>query len=229
MIGSSVLKFNRQLLKSRIEGLAPPCRFLFALCIAERLFPLYQLYCARAIQDRLVTGTQVLERVRYLESTRIQLWQMTHEDKEGRAEPFLNDYQSLIPAGDLVPASEVDANPFSALAEFAILALHSACECRRTGDSECAVWAAESGGYAAVDYIAHSIEGMSYDSPEAESAILKKDYVQAELKRQRRDIKELATITKRGSPISYVSREFRVRALIEGLRLKGIVAWLLRS
>jgi uncharacterized protein YjaG (DUF416 family) len=209
-----VVKFDRHLLKDQLERMSPRCRMLFALVVAERLFPLYVLYNEKTARGR----------PNYLRSTLDHLWELALRGQAGHKEPVLNDYESLIPAGDLVPRSEVDSHPLSGLAEFAILALASACQCQLTGDSESAVCAAESGGYAAVDNIANSLEGMDYGSPEAEVAILKKDYVQAEILRQRRDVTELENVARDGSGIERLVESFRGRAKSEGVTLIPVVS-----
>jgi uncharacterized protein YjaG (DUF416 family) len=187
---------------------------LFSLAVAERLFPLYQSFFEKTGRGR----------PNYLRSTLDHLWELALRGQTGHKESFLSDYESLIPAGDLVPRSEVDSHPLSGLAEFAILALASACQCQLLGDSESAVCAAESGGYAAVDNIANSLEGMDYGSREAEVAILQKDYVQAEIQRQRRDVTELENVARDGSGIERLVETFRGRAKSEGVTLVPVVS-----
>lgn len=209
-----MVKFDQHLLKDQLERVSPRCRMLFALVVAERLFPLYVLYNEKTARGR----------PNYLRSTLDHLWELALRGQAGHKEPFLNDYESLIPAGDLVPRSEVDSHPLSGLAEFAILALSSACQCQLTGESDSAVCAAESGGYAAVDNIANSLEGMDYGSPEAEAAIIKKDYVQAEIERQLRDLAELENFARDGSGIERLVETFRGRAKSEGMTLVRLVS-----
>lgn len=212
--GRTLIKFDRNLLKDRLEGISPRCRMLFALVVAERLFPLYVLYNEKTARGR----------PNYLRSTLEHLWKLALRGQTGIKEPFLSDYESLIPAGDLVPSSEVDSHPLSGLAEFAILSLSSACQCQLTGDSDSAVCAAESGGYAAVDNIANSLEGIDYSSAEAESAINKKHYVQAELQRQLRDLAELENFARDGSGIERLVEIIRSRAESEGATLVSLVS-----
>lgn len=187
---------------------------LFALAAAERLFPLYVLYNEKTARGR----------PNELRSTLDHLRELALRGQIGVKERFLIDYESLIPAGDLAPSSEVDSHPLSGLAEFAILSLASACQCQLTGDGDSAICAAESGGYAAVDYIANSLEGMDYGTPEAETAINKKQFVQAELERQLRDLAELENSARDGSGIERLVQTFRGRAESEGATLVTLVS-----
>jgi uncharacterized protein YjaG (DUF416 family) len=202
-----VVKFDRQLLKGQLEGVGPRNRALFALSCAERLFPLYQLYFEK-------TGCG---RPSYLRSTLDHLWELALRGQTGHKELFLNDFESLLPGED--PAW----NPLNGLADDAIAALAYACQCQATGEIENAVWAAER-GYAAVDYVARDLEGMDYGSAEAEAAIQNKEYVQAEIKRQLRDVAELVNVTRDGSGIERVVESFQNRAKSEGMTLIPIVS-----
>lgn len=202
-----MVKFDRQLLKDRLEGVSPRYRTLFALSIAERLFPLYQLFCE-------ATGRG---RPSYLRSTLDHLWELALRGETGREEPFLSDYESLIPGEDAA------WHPLNGLADDAVAALAYACQCQLTGDTESALWAAER-GCEAVDYIAHTLEGMDYDTPEALAAILKKTYVQAELQRQLRDVAELENVVRDGSGIERLVETFRNRAKSEGVTLVPVVS-----
>ncbi len=202
-----MVKFDRQLLKDRLEGVSPRCRMLFALSIAERLFPLYQSFCE-------TTGRG---RPNYLRSTLDHMWELALRGQTGYEEPFLSDYESLIPGED------AEWNPLNGLADDAVAALAYACQCELTGDTQSAAWAAER-GCDAVDYIAHTLEAMPYDTPEAREAILKKEYVQAEIKRQLRDIAELENVACDGLGIEHVVETFRNRAASEGVALVPLVA-----
>jgi uncharacterized protein YjaG (DUF416 family) len=202
-----VVKFDRQLLKDRLEGVSPRYRTLFALSIAERLFPLYQSFCE-------ATGRG---RPSYLRSTLDHLWELALRGQTGREELFLSDYESLIPGED------AEWSPLNPLAENAVAALAYACQCQLTGDTESAAWAATQ-GYEAVDYIAHTLGRIEFTGPEAEAAILKSEYVQAELQRQLRDVAELENVVRDGSGIERLVETFQNRAKSEGVTLVPVVS-----
>jgi uncharacterized protein YjaG (DUF416 family) len=180
---------------------------LFAFAVAERLFPLYQSFFERTGRGR----------PNYLRSTLDHLWELALRGQTGHEEPFLSDYESLLPGED------PQWNPLNGVADDAVAALAYACQCQATGEIGYAVWAAER-GYAAVDYVAHDLEGMDYGSAEAEVVILNKEYVQAELQRQLRDVAELENVPLDGSGMERLVEAFRVRAISEGLTLVQVVS-----
>jgi uncharacterized protein YjaG (DUF416 family) len=182
---------------------------IFASSCAERLFPLYQSFCEKTAQGR----------PNYLRSTLDQLWDLARRGQEGHEEAFLSDYESLIPGED------AEWTPLNPLAENAVAALAYACRCQLTGEAESAAWAAVQ-VYEAVDYLAHTLGGIDFTGPEAEADILKSEYVQAEIKRQLRDLAELENVVRDGSGIEHVVETFRNRAKSEGMTLVPVVSTL---
>jgi uncharacterized protein YjaG (DUF416 family) len=79
--------FDRQSLKDRLEKLSPLWRNLFALSCAERLFPLYKAFSEKAAQ---ATPNR-------LRATLDHLWEAARRKETLHEEPFLHDYESLIP------------------------------------------------------------------------------------------------------------------------------------
>jgi len=199
--------FDRDSLKDRLEGVSHHCRVLFALSCAERLFPLYELF-----SERTSYGDSTC-----LRSTLDHLWESVLRGQTGSKEPFLNDYESLVPGEDS------EYTPFNAIAENAVAALTYACRCQQTGDTASAVWTAVQ-GYEAVDYIANTLEGIDYRTPEGEALILKKEYVQAEIQRQLRDIAELEEVARDVVALERIVTTFRNRAKCEGMALVPIVS-----
>lgn len=202
-----MVEFDQQLLKDRLDGVSPRYRTLFALSIAERLFPLYQSFFEKTGRGR----------PNYLRSTLDHLWELALRGQTGHEEPFLSDYEPLIPGED------AKWHPLNGLADDAVAALAYACQCQLTGDTESAMWAAERASEA-VDYIAHTLEGMAYDTPEARAAILRKTYVQTELQGQLRDLAELENAARGGSGIERLVETFRNRAKSEGVALVPVVS-----
>jgi uncharacterized protein YjaG (DUF416 family) len=205
-----MVAFDEQALKERLEGVGPRWRLLFALSCAERLFALYKLFSERTRQGA----------PNRLRSTLDQLWEEVLREQAGREQPFLNEYEALIPGEEVERSKRTLLDP---LAENAVSALAYACQCQATGETANAVWGAQC-GYEAVDYIAHGLEDMDYDTPEAQAAILNKDYVQAELQRQLRDIGELERAAREKTRMEQVVETFRSRATSEGKTLAAVVA-----
>jgi uncharacterized protein YjaG (DUF416 family) len=201
-----MIAFDEQALKARLEGVAPGWRLLFALSCAERLFPLYKLF-SEGTPNRL-------------RSTSDQLWESVRRGQTDGAQPFLDEYESLIPGEEVERSKRTLLDP---LAEDAVAALAYACQCQVTGEAEDAVCAAQC-GYEVVDYIAHGLEDMDYDTPEGQAAILNKDYVQVELQRQLRDIGELERAARENTRMEQVVETFRSRAASEGKTLAAVVA-----
>lgn len=202
-----MVKFDRHLLKVRLEQMSPRCRTLFALAVAERLFPLY-----RAFSEKTERG-----RPNYLRLTLDHLWELALQGQTGHEEPFLSDYESLIPGED------AQWSPVNPLAENAVAALAYACQCQLTEDTESAAWAAVQ-GYEAVDYIAHTLEEIDFEGPEGEAAILESEYVQSEIQRQLRDVEELEDVAPDGSGMERLVEPFRDRAKSEGMALVPVVS-----
>ncbi len=205
-----MVAFDEQALKEQLEGVGPGGGRLFALSCAERLFPLYKLFSERTRQG-------VPNRLR---STLDQLWESERRGQIGGEQPFLEEYESLIPGEEVERSKRTLLDP---LAENAVAALAYACQCQVSGETENAVWAAQC-GYEAVDYIAHGLEDMDYDTPEAQEAILKKDYVQAELQRQLSDLNDLERAAREGTRAEKVVETFRSRATTEGTALVAVVS-----
>jgi len=198
-----VVKFDKKLLTTRLKTVGPIGRMLFAWSCAERLFPLYESFCEKTRRGRL----------NYLRSTLDHLWELALSEQTGHREPFLDDYESLIPGED------DKWTPLNPLAENAVAAVAYACQCQLDGKSESAVWAGVQ-SYEAVDYLAHTLEGIDFNAPQAEAMILSKDFVQAEIERQLRDLAELQTAARAGGGIAHVGESFRERAKSEGMTLE---------
>jgi uncharacterized protein YjaG (DUF416 family) len=205
-----MVAFDEQSVKERLEEIGPRWRLLFAVSCAERLFPVYKLFSERTQQGA----------PNRLRSTLDQLWESARREETSREQPFLNEYEALIPGDDVERSKRTLLDP---LAEDAVATLAYACQCQVTGETGDAVWAARR-GYEAVDYVAHGLEDMDYDTPEAQAAILQKDYVQAELQRQLRDIGELERAAGERRGTEHVVETFRGRAMSEGMTLVTIVS-----
>jgi len=194
-----MVAFDEQSLKCELTGITPIGRVLFALSCAERLYPLYELYAEK-------TGKNNRACVR---STLDQLWQSARGEQRTSEQSFLEEYESLV------PGERAQWTPLNPLAENAVDAVAYACRCQSTGETENAVWAAVQ-GYEAVDYIAHTLQGIDFNEPGAEHVILKTEYVQTELQRQLRDLAELESVSDVATQIDNVMKTLQNRAKAEG-------------
>lgn len=201
-----MVKFDRQLLKDRLEGINPLSRLLFAVAVAERLYPTYKLFFEK-------TGWGSAD---YLRETLDHLWESAFRGQIGLEEPFVSDYESLF------LGEGAEWSPLNPLSENAVVALTYACQCQQAGDAENAAWSAVQ-GYEAVDYLAHTLGKIDFNAPKAEAKILQTEYVQAELQRQLRDLTELEKVSRDGSGVESVVETFRDRAASEGLTLLPVV------
>jgi uncharacterized protein YjaG (DUF416 family) len=194
-----VIAFDRQKVLDRLERLSPPSRTLFALSCAERLFPLYKAFSAK----RAHAAPNLLR------STLDRLWDAARLKETPNVKPFLDEYESLIPGED------AEWMPLNPLAENAVAALVYACQ---SEEAQNAAWAAVQ-GYEAVEYIAHTLGEIDFNSPGAEIAILGTEYVQAEIQRQLRDLAELECGTRDEKSTEHSLATFRDRAQYEGMAL----------
>ena len=196
--------FNGESLQNRLAAISPPCRRIFALSCAERLFPLYQLFSRRVVHAA----------PNLLHSTLDHLWELTFRGEATNQEPFLSKYESLI------PGENAEWTPLNPLVENAVAALAYAC---LSSEAENARWAAVQ-SYEAVDYIAHTLERIDFGGAETETTILDSEYVQGEINRQLRDITELELIFNENKGIETVVNTFRNRAKSEGELLVPVAA-----
>jgi uncharacterized protein YjaG (DUF416 family) len=208
-----VIGFDRQSLVARLEKLSAPWRTLFALSCAERLFPLYKAFSEKTMQGAPIG----------LRSTLDDLWESVAKGLTGVKQPFLDEYESLIPSDDV---ERTDRTRLDALADDAVAALAYTCQCQLTGETQNAVWAAER-DYEAVDYIAHTLGGIDFKGPEEEEAILRTEYVQAELHHQLRDLTELEQAARDEENPELVVERLRFRAKFEGMTLTPLAYRLL--
>lgn len=198
--------FDKQVLQNRLDDIGPNGRTLFALSCAERLFPLYKSYGEASRQGD--AGR--------LRSTLNQLWEsMTSQQPCGKLS-YLDEYESLIPHED------EQWTPLNPLAENAVAALAYACQCQVDGHTDNALWAAVQ-GYEAVDYIAHTLEGIEFEGPGAEAAILSNEHVQREIQNQLQDIAELERTSIKGGNVEGLVEAFRRRAESEGHSLASVL------
>lgn len=198
--------FDADELKSRLERLSTISRLIFAVTIAERLYPSYKWFCEK-------TGRGSADYVRRILDC---LWSWVGRGGNTKEVVLVEDCECLLVDEDS------EWSPLNPLSENAILALTYACQCFHVGDSDSAVHAAVQ-AYEAVDYLAHTLMSIKFSEPDAETRILNTDYVQDELKRQRRDLTELERWERDRSNMAALVDTYRMRARSEGQMLMPFV------
>lgn len=206
--GDVVLTFDKESLKSRLDGMSTRSRTAFALACAERLMPLYHAFSVRNANSRWS----------YLRSMADNLWDQLRTDTVMPNVEFLKVYASLAP-GDDWPTSEFTLlNP---LAENAVLALGAAWKCHLEKDSRCACFSAGH-AYEAVDYLAQNVGGLDYRDIGGEDTILKTHVVQNELSRQIDDLAMLENASEQDSTYLDIIDLMRKQAIDSGKSLEKV-------
>ncbi|WP_438023102.1 DUF416 family protein [Sorangium sp. So ce233] len=175
----NILRFDEAHLIKDIDRLAPRLRVAFAASCAERLRPAYLAFSARSGGGNPGKFEAILD----------HLWRdldrPTMADDEIGAR--IASCMGLIPQEDDGPWLSEQAS-----AEDAGAALAYALQCLQSGESQEAAWAARR-AYEALDHYVIAHENVDMKAPGAETKVLSHPLVQAELGRQRRDIRELLT------------------------------------
>ncbi|XXY44276.1 DUF416 family protein [Sorangium sp. So ce269] len=174
----NILKFDEAQLIKDIERLAPRHRVAFAAACAERLRPAYLTFSARTGRGNPRQYEAILD----------LLW--SDLDKQRMTDAEVSAHMEICMA--LIP--QEDDGPWineQASAEDAGAALAYALQCRQSGQSQEAAWAARC-AYEALDHYVITDEGLDMNIPGTETRVLSHPLVQAEFDRQRRDIRELS-------------------------------------
>ena len=172
----TLLRYDEPGLVRALEQLDVPRRSAFAAACAQRLLPAY---------GSRFRGTHFGD-PDALSELLGQLW----SDLEGdRLRP--EDLDELIArCMTLIPTDA--SNDGEAAAQDAVTAVAYALRCRKSGSAAEAGWAARS-GYDALDTFIIEREKIEHIDRNVESRILSHPLVQAELSRQLRDLRDLAT------------------------------------
>ena len=193
------LHLNEQSLVTELERLPSPFRVVFAAASAERLLPAYVAFSRQTGRGDAPTLTAVLER----------LWL----DAQGNRMDARQVQENLDVSMSLIP--QEDSGPWvpgQAWAEDAAAAVAYALRCRQNGQSQEAAWAARR-AYEALDHFVIGREGIDTNRAGAEEQVLSHPLVQAELLRQRRDLRELLAANQQD--VVRVAQQMRQRAQAE--------------
>jgi uncharacterized protein YjaG (DUF416 family) len=177
MIGTDILPYDEAATVARLEKMAPQMRVLFALQAAQRLLPAYRQYAQ-------TTGRG---RPEVIEGIADRLWRDLGGNVMDEAElaQVTEEVMELIP--DENESWDEETQPY---AEDAAAALAYALRGRRNGDPQEAAWAARR-AYEATDHLVMAATNATLGGPAAR-AIIANPMIQAELRRQQRDLLELS-------------------------------------
>jgi uncharacterized protein YjaG (DUF416 family) len=195
------MRYDESELIRKLENLSKLGRVVFGAACAERAFPAFAAY---------EEGGGSTDRVRLFRTTLDDIWDGVIQGTElVGLDKKIDNCLSSIPSED----EEPDTYPGLA-AEDAASAICYTLQCWKTGDSQEAAWAARR-TYEALDGYIIEHESIDINEPGAESRVEANDIIQSELRRQHRDIEELANLPERGLEV------FRDRAVVEARTFFG--------
>jgi len=194
-----MLKFDERALAAELGGVARWGRVAFAAACAERLIPAYRRFSERTGRGNAQKIASILDR----------LWDdlagmpMTEADLKAKADACM----ALVPQEDGGPWVEEQA-----AAEDGAAAVAYTLRCRQSGEAIEAAWAGRR-TYEALDHFVINRENIDTNQPGGEWQVLGHPLVQAELRRQRRDLDELMGMV--GKSLPDLARRLHERAKSE--------------
>jgi hypothetical protein len=198
------MTYDEGALKSSLDHLPAKLQSVFAALCAERLAPAYPPFAMRNRRPPM-----------QLAKLLAKLWQdllglaMTREDLQAS----LDESVALVPDDD----DTFVGVPF--YASDAAAAVAYAFSARLTGDAQEAAWAARR-AYEALDHFVTPAYEPGIEPAPIHMSLIAHPLVEEELARQRRDLKELRTLS--GAPLSKaILQELRARAQTEAYAFLG--------
>ncbi|MCY3001214.1 MAG: DUF416 family protein [Planctomycetota bacterium] len=201
-----MLKFDEAALTSQLSQLSRKLRVIFAAACAERLAPAYRCF----------VSADGANHPNELERALQDVW-----DNPERTTSAYDSEEKIDALIELIPQEENVEAPRSQAAsnaESAGTAIVYALRTRLIGGPREAVWAARA-AYEALDNFIINTEGISITTAEGESRVLMHPLLQAELRRQRRDLDELCSPTE---PSVAIVERLRARARADAHRFLSI-------
>jgi len=176
-------------------------RVIFATSCAERLMPAYWLFHTESGEGDPVAMSRALE----------DLWSnpVLPEVHEEVYEQQLEKVMSLIPRDYEIGRSWTEQTTY---AQDSLISLAYALRTRLTGEPQEAAWSARV-AYEALDHFVINLEDIDTNKPGGEERVICHPIVQAELKRQQRDLDEL--LDSSGQNVHEIALRFRDRACAE--------------
>ncbi len=181
------MKFDETNIIRRLESMAPGCRLVFAAACAERLNAGYQAYAGRAANRWADANAKVLNRAMAV------MWNRAAGGQTiaSKLRSLIDECIALIPTQEeFVPARHKHVESAASAVAHALSA--SVSETAKDAALPARV------AYAAADAEAIRVSGLDMADRENERRILSSRMVQEELRRQDRDLRELAAATLRG-------------------------------
>lgn len=178
VVVSNLLAYNEDRLIEELSKLAPAARALFAAACAERMLPIYRWFHQR-------TGRGDPDA---LASALTELW----DDLEGNPSLNLQSHQQV--AEDLVPYEDDSWVDECAFAQHTAAAIAYAIRSRLTGEAQEAAWAARQ-IYEALDFRVTTRDDVDLNVAGVEEQVAADPLIQAELNRQRRDLRTLRGVS----------------------------------
>lgn len=194
-----LLMYDEDATVDRLCELDSVSRVVFAACCAERLFPAYRAFIRVYREPDVASIREILDRL-WMDLARGDMLRSVSADLEAcvALAPREND--------GVYSVERTWAEDASAILGYCLLA-------KRTGDPVEAMWAGRRTYEAADDYVT-TTAGQDYEFPREAYRVLSHPLVQTELRRQRRDMRELARRTTGAQRFETVNR-FRLRAQSE--------------
>jgi uncharacterized protein YjaG (DUF416 family) len=191
----------RKIHSTLLSQLPVAFRVIFATSCAERLMPAYRLFHTEIGGGDPVAMSRALE----------DLWAnpVLPEVHEEVYEQQLEKIMGLIPQDDEIGASWSEQAIY---AQDSGTSLAYALRARLTGEPQEAAWAARV-AYAALDNFVIIREDIDTNKPGGEQRLISHPIVQAELRRQQRDLDEL--LNSSGQDVQEIALRFRDRARAE--------------
>jgi uncharacterized protein YjaG (DUF416 family) len=194
-----ILTFDERSLTNGLDHIPPPLRVIFAATIAERLLPAYENFSRETGRGHPGMLADIVERLwRDIKGTPMDAPELQES---------INLSMSLIPREDDIPWI-----PEQAWAEDAAAATTYALRCRQNGDPKEAAWAARR-AYEALDHFVQASASSDTITVADEERVLSNPLIQAELMRQRRDLRELKAKSEHG--VATLAEKMHQRAKTE--------------
>ncbi len=196
-----IAKFDEAELVAKLNLLPKAFRVIFATACAERLIPAYRLFNTESGDGDPVAMNQALE----------DLWSnpVLPEVHKEVYEQQLEKVMRLIPRDDETGKSWTMQATY---AQDSGMSLAYALRARISGEPQEAAWLALV-AYEALDHFLINREDIDTNKPGGEQKVISNPIVQAELRRQRRDLDEL--LNSSGQNVQEIAFRFRDRARAE--------------
>lgn len=202
-------KFDEQKLIAQLVRLPVPLRIAFAASCAERQMRSYRLFKAQWLRAAPDAMQGALD----------DIWNRPYEvDDAGAFEEYVEGLMALIPQEASMQNSWSQE---ATNAQNAGMAVVYALRTMLRGEPQEAAWAARV-AYEALDNFVINNEGIDPSTPGGQARVLMHPLIQAELRRQERDIQELLATS--GQEITDAIMSLRARAKAEAADFFGLIS-----